>query len=88
MGAQPEMHNRAEELVNVVGAFWSWLVTYPCIAFAGMALVFSFRVSAPVLIINLILFGWLAWQVVKWILIICTIGWLWTKLDEWFEKRR
>jgi hypothetical protein len=75
-------------LVNVVGAFWSWLVTYPCLAFAGVALLFSLRVSAPVLIVNLILFAWLVWQVMKWILIICTIGLLWAKLDEWLEKRR
>ncbi len=49
ISAQPEMHDRAEELVNVVGAFWSWLVTYPCLAFAGVALVLSSWVSAPVL---------------------------------------
>lgn len=71
----------------MVGAFWSWLVSFPCLAFAGVALVSSFRVSTPVLIVNLILFGWLVWQVVKWILIICTIGLLWSNLEELFEKR-
>jgi hypothetical protein len=76
----------AERLSDALGSAGFWLIVVPCVIFAAIGLVYAPEISGPGLAVNLLLFGFIAWQLIKWVLIICTLGLLWSWLNRKLEK--
>lgn len=74
---------------NAVLEFVDWaLVIWPCIIFTVVALLARWRVSWPILLVNLrMLVGIVLW-VVKWALIFCGLAWVVHGIWSAFEKSR
>jgi len=78
----------AERTSDALGSAGFWLIVVPCLSFAAIGLVCAPEISGPVLAVNLWLFCFIAWQLIKWALIICTLGLLWSGLKNLINERR
>jgi hypothetical protein len=76
----------AERLSDALGSAGFWLIVVPCVSFAAIGLFYAPEISGPVLAVNLLLLGFVAWKLIKRALTICTVGLLWSWLDE--RRRR